>query len=319
MNLQDIYMARARIAGLVRHTPLELSPALGANVHLKLENLQQTGSFKLRGALSRILAMSDEEKARGVVTASAGNHAQGVAFGCARVGVPAIVVMPEAPPRTKIEATRRYGVDVRLVGQSYDEAEAAARQIKRDSGYVFVSAYNDPFIVAGQGTIALELLEDLPNLSRVLVPVGGGGLVSSFVVALKAVNPAIQVIGVTSRATPALYNHFKGTHLPQLPSIAEGLAGEVESGAITIDLARRADDIVLVEESAIIHAMAWLMEMHHLIVEGSGAVGVAALLSGIVAVGDSPTAVVISGGNLDIDNLRRVLASRQSSASDIAD
>lgn len=308
VNLQDIYAARARVAGLVRHTSLEPSPALGPHIYLKPENLQRTGSFKLRGALNRILSMSSEEKSRGVIAASAGNHAQGVAFGCARAGVSAVIVMPQHTPRTKIQATQSYGVDIRLTGQSYDDAEAAARQIERDTGRVFVSAYNDAQVIAGQGTIALELLDDLPGLARVIVPVGGGGLIGGMAVALKAVNPAIQVIGVTSRAAPAMYNHLKGTHLPQLPTLAEGLSGEVEAGAITLELARLADDIVLVEESDIVQAIAWTIETHHLIVEGSGAVGIAALLSGVLAADAGPTAVVITGGNLDIDDLRHILA-----------
>ncbi len=309
MNLQDIYLARGRIAGLARHTPLEPSPWLGNGAYLKLENWQHTGSFKLRGALNRLLAMDDGEKSRGVVTASAGNHAQGVAFGCARLGLSPLIVMPEHTPRTKVEATRRYGVEVRLMGQSYDEAEAAARQIERETGRVFVSAYNDERIIAGQGTIALEVLDDLPGLARVIMPVGGGGLICGLAVALKAVNPAIQVIGVSSRATPAMYNHFKGTHLPQLPTLAEGLSGEIERDAITLDMARLADDIVLVEESDIVRAIAWMVETHHMIVEGSGAVGVAALLSGVLAADAGPTAVVITGGNLDIGDLRRILSS----------
>jgi threonine dehydratase len=161
---QDIFAARARIAPFVRHTPLEFSRGLGA--HLKLENVQRTGSFKLRGALNRVLSLSDEEKQRGVVAASAGNHAQGVAFGCAQVGVSALIVMPETTPRTKIQATQCYGVEIKLFGASYDDAESEARRIQRETGRVFVSPYNDPLVIAGQGTIALEILQDLPDVSQ---------------------------------------------------------------------------------------------------------------------------------------------------------
>lgn len=314
MNLQDIYAARAQISRWARHTPLEPSPALGADIYLKLENLQRTGSFKLRGALNRTQSLSPAEQARGVVAASAGNHAQGVALGCALLGVSAVVVMPESTPRTKLFATQRYGAEVRLVGQTYDEAEAAARQIERETGRVFISPYNDARVVAGQGTIALELLQDLPDLKRVIVPVGSGGLLSGIAVALKAINPAIRVIGVTSRATPAMYNHLKGTRLPQLPTLAEGLAGEIEAGAITLDLARLADDIVLVEESAIARTIAWLIETHHLIAEGSGAVGIAAILTGVLTATEGPTAIIVTGGNLEAQDLFEILGQHRGTA-----
>jgi threonine dehydratase len=306
LSLQSIFAARARIAPFVRRTPLEFSRGLSA--YLKLENLQRTGSFKLRGALNRVLSLSDEEKQRGVVAASAGNHAQGVALGCAQVNVSALVVMPEATPRTKVEATRSYGVEIKLFGATYDDAEAEARRIERESGRVFVSPYNDPLVIAGQGTIALEMLEDLADVAQVLAPVGSGGLISGVGAALKAINPAIRVIGVTSRATPTMYNHLKGEHLPQLPSIAEGLAGEVEPGAMTLDIVPQVtDDILLVEEKDIRASIAWLVEAHHLIAEGSGAVGIAALRRW-PAIASAPTAVIVSGGNLDIEELRRIMA-----------
>jgi threonine dehydratase len=312
--LQDILAARARIAPFARHTPLDFSRGLGA--YVKLENLQRTGSFKLRGALNRILSLTDEEKQRGVVAASAGNHAQGVAFGCAQVGVSALVVMPEPTPRTKVQATQSYpqdtlkgcGVTIRLFGATYDDAEAEARRIERESGRVFVSPYNDPLVIAGQGTIALEILQDLPDVAQVLVPVGSGGLISGVGTALKAINPTIRVIGVTSRATPAIYNHVKGEQLPQLPSIAEGLAGQVEPGALTLDIVPQvADDILLVEEEDIRASIAWLVGAHHLIAEGSGAVGMAALRRWPELAAAGQTAVVVSGGNLDIEELRRVI------------
>jgi threonine dehydratase len=306
ISLQDIFAAHSRIAQFVRHTPLEFSHELGAN--LKLENLQRTGSFKLRGALYRVLLLTDDEKQRGVVAVSSGNHSQGVALGCAWAGVSALVVMPEGTPRTKVEATRSYGAEVRLCGATYDEAEVEARRIERASGRVFVSPYNDPFVVAGQGTVALEILQDLPDVAQALVPVGSGGLISGVGVALKAINPTIRVIGVTSRATPAIYNHFKGTRLPQLTTIAEGLSGEVEPGAITLDVVPQVvDDILLVEEADIRTAIAWLVETRHLIAEGSGAVGIAALRKWPAMVSVGPTVAIVSGGNLDIEELRRVI------------
>ena len=306
-NLQDIFAARSCIAPFVRHTPLEFSPPLGA--YLKLENLQRTGSFKLRGALYRVLSLTDEEKRRGVVTASAGNHAQGVALGCAQAGVSAVVVMPQGTPLTKVQATLRLGAEVRFWGATYDDAEAEARRIERESGRVLVSAYNDPLVVSGQGTIALEILEDLAGVAQVLVPVGGGGLISGVGVALKATNPCIRVVGVTSRATPGIYNHVKGTSLPQLPTIAEGLSGGVEPGAITLTIVPQVvDDVLLVEEVDIRAAIAWLVETHHLIAEGSGAVGIAALRAQPDLVAAGPTVAIVSGGNLDIEELQRILA-----------
>ena len=307
INLQNVLAARNRIAPFVRHTPLEFSRELGA--YLKLENLQRTGSFKLRGALNRVLSMTDDEKRRGVVAASAGNHAQGVAFGCQQVGVSALVVMPEPTPLTKVKATRGYGVEIKLFGSTYDDAEAEARRIERETGRVFVSPYNDPVIVAGQGTVALEILDELPNVVQVFVPVGGGGLISGAGIALKAANPAIRVIGVTSRATPAMYNVVKREHLPQLPTIAEGLSGEVEPGAITLDLVPQVvDDVLLVEESDIRAAIAWSVEAQHLIVEGSGAVCLAALRASPDLLKAGPTVAIVTGGNLDVEELRRILA-----------
>lgn len=305
-TLQDIFAARARIAPFVRHTPLEWSQRAGA--YFKLENLQRTGSFKLRGALNRVLSLSDQDRQRGVVAASAGNHAQGVAFGCAQAGVSALVVMPEPTPRTKVQATKSYGVAIRLFGATYDDAEAEARRIERESGRVFISPYNDPLVIAGQGTIALEILQDLPDVAHVIVPVGGGGLISGVGTVFKAINPAIRVIGVTSRATPAIYNHVKGEHLPQLPSIAEGLAGQVEPGALTLDIVPQvADDILLVDEEDIRASIAWLVEAHHLIAEGSGAVGIAALRRWPELADAGQTAIIVSGGNLDIEELRRIM------------
>jgi len=307
IDLQAIFVARSRIASFVRHTPLEYSRELSA--YLKLENLQRTGSFKLRGALNRVLSLSDGEKQRGVVAASAGNHAQGVAFGCSQAGVSAVIVMPESTPRTKVEATRSYDVEIRLFGATYDDAEAEARRIERQSGRVFISPYNDPLVIAGQGTVALEILDDLPNVRQVLVPVGSGGLISGVGLALKAVNPAIRVVGVTSRATPAMYNHLKHERLPQLPTIAEGLSGEIEPNALTLDLASQiVDDILLVEEQDIRAAIAWLVEVHHWIAEGSGAVSIAALRVRPDLHATHPTVAVITGGNLDVDELRRILA-----------
>lgn len=306
LTLRDVYQARARIAGLIRHTPLEPAPALGEAVWLKLENLQQTRSFKLRGAANAVACLSVRERMRGVVTASAGNHAQGLAVAGQAFDVPVLAVMPVDTPAIKVRRTRERGAQTLLFGSDYDAAEAHARHLERKRGLTFVSAYNDPYVVAGQGTIALEILADLPQVARVLVPVGGGGLVSGIGLVFKSVHPDIQVIGVQSVATPAIYNALKGTALPQASTLAEGLAGDVEAGSITLDLVRRVmDDIVLVEETEIAEAIRWLLQEHGQVVEGAGAVGVAALLAGRVQADGKPTVVIISGGNIEYQTLIR--------------
>jgi len=314
-TLGDIYLAQARLRPHIVWTPLvptgladaAASAGPAGPVYLKLENLQHTRSFKLRGALSKLLTLSEVERARGVVAASAGNHAQGVAYGARMLGLPALIVMPRGTPQVKVKATRAYGVEVLLEGASYDEAEARALALARERGLVYVSPYNDPAVIAGQGTIGLEVAADLPSVAQVLVPVGGGGLASGVGLALKRIRPGVRLIGVSSRATPALYNRLKGTSLPQLPTLAEGLAGEIESGSITIELARRVlDDIILVEEAAIAGTMAWMLREHGWVIEGSAAVGIAALLTGAVRA-EGPTAVVVTGGNVDFEVLQRVI------------
>lgn len=306
---RDVYRAQIRLTGLVRHTPLEPAPALGTNVWLKLENLQQTRSFKLRGAANAVAALNNAEQLHGVVTASAGNHAQGLATAGQAFGVRVLAVMPENTPAIKIEHTRERGAQTLLFGDNYDAAEAHARHLEKKMGLTFVSAYNDPRVVAGQGTMALEILADSPDVARMLVPVGGGGLISGVGQVMKAVNPNIQVIGVQSVATPAIHNYVKGTSLPQAPTLAEGLAGGVEAGSITLDLVRRVmDDIVLVEEREIEDAIRWLLRAQGQVVEGAGAVGVAALLSGRISIDNSPTVVIVSGGNLEYEILRRLIA-----------
>jgi threonine dehydratase len=308
LTLRDVLQAQVQLGGLVRHTPLEPAPALGARVWLKLENLQRTRSFKLRGAINAVACLSDAERACGVITASAGNHAQGLAAAGQIFGVRVLTVMPVDTPAVKVHHTRERGAQTLLFGNNYDAAEAHARDLETERGLTFVSAYNDPRVVAGQGTVALEILADLPEVARVLAPVGGGGLVSGVGLVLKWVNPAIEVIGVQSVATPAVHNYLRGTSLPQAPTLAEGLAGDVEAGSITLNLVRRViDDIVLVEEGEIEDAIRWMLREHGQVVEGAGAVGVAALLAGRVEIDGRPTVVIVSGGNLDYETLRRLV------------
>jgi threonine dehydratase len=309
IKLRDIYRAQARIAGLIRRTPLEPAPALGEDVWLKLENLQRTRSFKLRGAANAIAALDPARRARGVIAASAGNHAQGLAAAGEAFDVPVLTVMPENTPTVKVRRTRARGARVLLFGPTYDAAEAHARHLGKKQGFTFVSGYNDADVVAGQATIGLEILADLPGVAQVLVPVGGGGLIAGVGSALKAAVPGIHVIGVQSVATPAMYNYVKDTSYPQAATLADGLAGGVEAGSITLDLVPQVvDDIVLVTEAEIEDAIRWLLAEHGQVAEGAGAVGVAAVLSSRIALDQGPTAIVVSGGNIDYHVLQRLVA-----------
>lgn len=311
-SLGDIYLAQARLRPYIERTPLVPTGDLpvgrvAAAIYLKLENLQRTRSFKVRGALNKLLTLSREARAQGVIAASAGNHAQGVAYGAHLLGVYALIVMPQGTPQVKVKATRAYGAEVLLAGASYEEAEARARALAEARGLVYVSPYNDPAVIAGQGTIGLEIIADLPDVAQVLIPVGGGGLAAGVGLALRRLRPGVRLIGVSSRATPAMYNRLKGTHLPQLPTLAEGLAGEIEPGAITVELARQLlDDIVLVEEADLAAAMVWMLREHGWVIEGSAAVGIAALFSGRVQA-EGPTVIIVTGGNVDFERLQQVI------------
>jgi len=303
----DVQAARQRIAPYLQATPLEHAPDLG--VWLKLENANHTHSFKVRGALNALLSLSEAERAKGIVAVSSGNHAQGVAYAAHLLNARAKILMPIHTPLRKVNGVRRSGAEAVLFGANYDETEAEARRLEKTEGLTFVSPYNDPMIVAGAGTIGLELIDALPDIQRVIVPVSGCGLISGVGLALKAHNPAIEVIGVSSVSTPALYNFRHGTNLPQIwDTLAEALSGEIETGSITFELTQQVvDQVVLVSEEAIAEAMRWIVFRAGWVVEGGGAVGIAALLSGVLKADERPTAVVLSGGNVDEDTLRRVL------------
>jgi len=237
MDLREIYRARSRIKGLVRETPLELSTYLSelcdGEVWLKLENQQLTGSFKIRGALNKLLQLTGEERRRGVVAASSGNHAQGVGHAARMLGIDATIVVPSNTPRVKIEAIESYGVELIVHGEEYMEAERMARGMEAEEGKTFVSAYNDPQVIAGQGTIGLEILESNPDLDTILVPVGGGGLVSGMGCAVKAIDEGIEVLGVQSVASPVMYESIRRGRIVDIEmeeSVAEGLNGGIEEG-----------------------------------------------------------------------------------------
>jgi threonine dehydratase len=317
LEFRDIYLAHRRLRDIVRRTPLEPSPffseACGGEVYLKLENLQLTGSFKIRGALNKMLQLSPEERRRGVVTASAGNHAQGIGYAAKMLGIRATIVVPRNTPKTKVEAIRRYGVDLIIHGENYDEAERKARELERELSKVYVSPYNDYEIIAGQGTVGLEMWEEKNDLEVVLVPVGGGGLISGVALALKSLNPDIEIIGVQSKASPVMHESIKQGKIVEIPleeSIAEGLHGGIEEGSVTFDLVKElVDDIILVEEEDIGNAIALLLEHHHQVAEGAGAVGLAALMTDAKRFNGRKIGVVISGGNIDISLIKKILKS----------
>ena len=314
VTLRDIHDAQRRLKGKVRHTPCVESPALseltGVKLLLKLENVQLTGSFKERGACNRLEAMSLEERACGVVTASAGNHAQAVARHGARLGVAVTVVMPEATPLVKVTATRRYGATVVMSGANYDEAAELAARIGRERGLVYLHPFEDPFVIAGQGTIGLELLADAPDLDAIIVPVGGGGLIAGVACAVKETNPKLRVLGVESRRFPSMKHALESIPPPSLPggkTIADGIAVR-RVGELTRQMVRRyVDEIALVDEAEIAEAVLLLLEREKTVVEGAGAVGLAALLHGRFELQGARVAVVLSGGNIDVNLVSRII------------
>ncbi|MEP7293207.1 MAG: threonine/serine dehydratase [Chloroflexota bacterium] len=304
----DVTLARTRISPYLQPTPLELAPGLGENVWLKLENANKTHSFKVRGALNAMLALSDEERARGVVTASSGNHAQGLAYAASLLGIEARILMPIYAAKRKIAGVGRYGVRAVLFGGEMGETEQEALRIARDEELTYISAYNNPQVIAGQGTIALEIFDLLPGVERVIVPVGGGGLISGIALTLKTLQPSVEVIGVNPAVSPDMYNFFYNAHeLLSHESLADALPGEIEPGSVTFELVpRHVDRIVCVGEAEIAAAMRWMLDEQGWLAEGGGVVGIAALQSGVIAAG-GVTAVVVSGGNVDLPVLRSIL------------
>jgi threonine dehydratase len=316
-TLAEIYRARAAIAPWVRRTPLvrsdALSRALGRSVHLKLETLQETGSFKLRGATNRMLELSAAERERGVVAVSTGNHARAVAHAAARLNVPAAVFMSTLVPQHKVEAVRALGAEVRIVGEGQDAAESDAKRLAKEQGRVFVSPFEDPLVIAGQGTIGLELLEDVPDLDSVLVPLSGGGLIGGIALALKCADPAIRVIGVSMERGAAMYESLRAgrpVDVVEEPSLADSLGGGIGlDNQYTFALVRDlVDEVLLVSEDEIAAAMAHCYWHEQQIVEGGGAVGVAALLAGKVGILGERIVTVLSGRNVDMRRFTEILA-----------
>ncbi len=311
LTISDIEDAQKRIRPYLHPTLLEPAPDLGEHIFLKLENTNLTHSFKLRGALNAVLSLDADAKQRGLVAASSGNHAQGMAYAAHIAGARAQIYMPTHTPQRKVNGVRRYGAEAVLFSEHYDDAEAEAYRVAERDNLTFVSAYSDPRVIAGAGTIGLEIVEQLPDVSRVIVCVSGGGLISGIALAIKSRLPHVQVIGVNALSAPAMYNLFYGTNHPQVwDTLAEALSGDIEETSITKAMAKKyVDDIVLVTEDQIADAMRWMIDVQGWMVEGGGAVGVASLLGGVIAHDGQKTAVVVSGGNVDGDNLRQVLGS----------
>ncbi len=307
VGLADVRAARSRIGESVLRTPLLPADSLAPGLWLKAENLQRTGSFKVRGAFSRMRLLSAEERARGVVAASAGNHAPGVALVARELGIRATIVMPEGAPLTKLEATRRLGAEVIQEGTTFDGSFAKAQALAREHGYVLIHAFDDDGVIAGQGTVALEILADLPDCACILVPIGGGGLIGGVAAAAKALRPNIRVVGVEAAGAAAMAESRKAGRLVTLPSvhtIADGLAVKQPSQR-TFDMVQAlVDDVIVVEEDEVARAMLLLIERVRLVAEGAGAAATAAALA---RPWPQPTVAVVSGGNVDVTMLGEII------------
>lgn len=304
VTFAGIKRAAAQIRGAVLETPCLPAPRLSdltkADVFVKYENMQVTGSFKERGALNKLLSLTNDERRRGVIAMSAGNHAQGVACHARKLGIPATIVMPELTPFVKIAATRSYGANVVLAGESVDEAKAEADRIAEEQNLVWVHPFDDPRVVEGQGTIALEMLESQPSLETLVVPIGGGGLISGIGTAAKALKPGIEIIGVETVLYPGMWGHFYDKEVRcDGPTIAEGIAVR-DIGQLTRKIVRSVvDDIVLAKESTIERAINAYLTMQHSIAEGAGAAGLAALLTTPERFAGKSVGLVLCGGNID--------------------
>ena len=307
VTINDIHEARERIAGVAHRTPLErsrwLSSELESEVLLKLECFQVTGSFKLRGAMAKLSRLTEDEKARGVLTVSAGNHGLGLAHCAEALSINATIVVPRSASRAKVEAIRRYPVTLVERGANYDEAEAAAREMERETGATFVSPYNDAEVIAGQGTVALEILEDAPSVSAIVVPVGGGGLLAGVSVAVKANYPHIEIYGAEPQASPTMSEALRAGRVIEIKeeeTIADGLAGNIEPGSITFPLIEHlVDGMILVSEDSIRDAIKRVAREDHVMIEGAAAVSIAALSDARLK--GQRVAAIVTGRNISLD------------------
>lgn len=313
LTLDKVYHASYVLKNVIRNTDLIYAPNINpaCKVYLKTENLQVTGSFKVRGSYYKISQLTDEEKAHGVIACSAGNHAQGVALAATKNGIKSIICLPDGAPISKVEATKRYGAKVELVHGVYDDAHDRALQLRDEKGYTFIHPFDDENVIAGQGTIGLELLEQLPDMDAVVVPVGGGGLISGVAFAIKSLNPHCKVYGVQAAGAPSMFNalrHHQKETLENVATIADGIAVKTP-GDLTYDLCSRyVDDIVTVTDDEISTAILTLIEQQKLIAEGAGAVSVAAVLFNKIPVEGRNVVCLVSGGNIDVTILSRVIS-----------
>ena len=312
LTIDSVYKAKRVLEGVARKTDVIYAPKLcpGTELYLKTENLQTTGSFKVRGAYYKMHCLSKEEKARGVVACSAGNHAQGVALAAQKNGIKAVICLPDGAPISKVEATKSYGAEVCLVKGVYDDAYQKALQLRDEMGYTFLHPFNDEDVIAGQGTIALEIVEQLPDVDAVIVPVGGGGLISGIAYTIKTLNPHVKVYGVEAKGAPCMKNAIeKGSieALTAVSTIADGIAVK-QPGELTYELCKNyVDEIVTVTDDEISAAILALMEKHKLVTEGAGAVGVAAAMFNKIDLIGKKTVCLLSGGNIDVTILSRVI------------
>jgi threonine dehydratase len=312
LQLTDVYRAAHVLKTVARQTELILAPKINpeSTIYLKPECLQYTGSFKLRGAYYKISQLSEEEKSHGVIACSAGNHAQGVALGARANGIKAIICLPEGAPISKVEATKKYGADVRLVPGVYDDAYAEALRLRDEHGYTFVHPFDDPLVIAGQGTIGLEIINELHDVEAVIVPVGGGGLISGVAFAIKSINPNVKVYGVQAAGAPSMVKSLAGGKritLPSVSTVADGISVK-EPGELTFAMCSKyVDEIVTVTDDEIAAAILAVMEQQKLVAEGAGAVAVAAAMFNKVPIKGKKTVCLVSGGNIDVNMLSRVI------------
>jgi threonine dehydratase len=314
-GLIDVYLAKRKIKKSIYRTPLVKSPGLReivtAECYLKLENLQNTGSFKIRGATNKILSLSDDERKRGVIAVSSGNHGRAVASVAQKYNIPAVICISETVPRNKVQAIRELGAEIVIAGKSYDAASEGAEKLQVERGLTMIHPFDDPYVIAGQGTIGLELIEDLPEIDTAIVPLSGGGLLGGIALTLKSINPKIRTIGVSMDRGPAMFESLKAGRIMEVieePTLADALVGGIgKNNAHTFAIIQQfVDETVLVSEGEIAAGMTFALERHQLVVEGGGAVGIAAVLAGKVKEIGENTAIVISGANVDLPVLIEV-------------
>lgn len=312
LTLDKIYQASYVLKDVIRPTALVKAPELrpGCSIYLKPENLQVTGSFKVRGSGFMISQLSDEEKQSGVIACSAGNHAQGVALAATKNGIKSVICLPDGAPISKVEATKKYGAEVVMVKGVYDDAYAKAIELKNEMGYTFIHPFDDENVIAGQGTIGLEILDELPDTDAIIVPIGGGGLISGVAFAAKKLKPDIKIYGVQAEGAPSMYNSVRDGKIERLDSvatIADGIAVK-EPGEHTFDYCSKyVDEIITVSEDEISSAILALIEQHKMIAEGAGAVSVAAAMFGNLPIDGKKVVCLVSGGNIDVTILSRVI------------